>query len=191
MLFRSSKITDKTRAILLNTPNNPTGACLSRKNLEDIAEVAKKHDLIIFADDIYTIYSYAEEFVPITSLKDMAERTISIGSFSKDYCMTGWRIGYLMGSPDLIKVAGSINDGLVYSAPAISQQAALYALEHRHEIQPKLVEQFKERVYYAYERLNKLKNVSVMEPRGTFYLFPSIKATGLDRKSTRLNSSHL
>lgn len=174
-----AKINDKTRAILLNTPNNPTGACLSRKNLEDIAEVAKKHDLIIFADDIYTIYSYAEEFVPITTLKDMAERTISIGSFSKDYCMTGWRIGYLIGSPDLIKVAGSINDGLVYSPPAISQQAALYALEHRHEIQPKLVEEFKERVYYAYERLKKLKNISIMEPRGTFYLFPSIKATGL------------
>ncbi|TJX14404.1 aminotransferase class I/II-fold pyridoxal phosphate-dependent enzyme [Tissierella creatinini] len=174
-----SKITGKTRAILLNTPNNPTGTCLSRKNLEDIAEVAKKYDLIVYADDVYTIYSYEEEFMPITALKDMGKRTISIGSFSKDYCMTGWRIGYLMGNPELIKVAGNINDALIYSAPSISQQAALYALEHRHEIQPKLVEQFKERVYYAYERLKKLNNVSVMEPRGTFYLFPSIKGTGL------------
>lgn len=174
-----AKISDRTRAIVLNTPNNPTGACLSRKNLEDIAEVAKKHDLIIFADDIYTIYSYAEDFIPITTLKDMRERTISIGSFSKDYCMTGWRIGFLIANPDLIKVAASINDAIVYSPPAVSQQAALYALEYRQEIQPKLVDQFKERVYYAYERLKKLKNVSVMEPRGTFYLFPSIKATGL------------
>ncbi len=174
-----SKITEKTRGIILNTPNNPTGATLSKRNLEDIAELSEEYDLIIYADDIYTIYTFEEEFFPIVSIEGMKDRTITLGSFSKDYSMTGWRIGYILASPDIIKVAGSINDNVVYSAPSISQQAAIHALDLRKEIQPYLYEEFKKRVFYAYERLKKLKNVSIMSPKGTFYLFPSIKATGL------------
>lgn len=174
-----SKITEKTRGIILNTPNNPTGATLSKRNLEDIAELAVEYDLIIYADDIYTIYTFEEEFFPIVSIEGMKDRTITLGSFSKDYSMTGWRIGYILTSPDIIKVAGSINDNVVYSAPSISQQAAIHALDLRKEIQPYLYEEFKKRVFYAYERLKKLKNVSIMSPKGTFYLFPSIKDTGL------------
>lgn len=174
-----SKITEKTRGIILNTPNNPTGATLSKKNLEEIAELAEEYDLIIYADDIYTIYTFEEEFFPIVSIEGMKDRTITLGSFSKDYSMTGWRIGYILATPDIIKVAGSINDNVVYSAPSISQQAAIHALDLRKEIQPYLYEEFKKRVFYAYERLKKLKNVSIMSPKGTFYLFPSIKATGL------------
>ncbi len=189
-----SKITKKTRGIVINTPNNPTGTCLSKENLEAIGQIAKKYDLIIYADDIYTIYSYAEEFVPIATLNDLANRTVTLGSFSKDYCMTGWRIGYIMADPEIIKVAGRINDNIIYSPPAVSQQAALHALDLRKEIQPGLVSQFKERVYYAYERLNALKNVKVMEPKGTFYLFPSIKETGLSSlevKKRLLEEAHV
>lgn len=173
------KITTKTRGIILNTPNNPTGATLSKKNLEEIAELAKEYDLIIYADDIYTIYTFEDEFVPMATIKGMKDRTITIGSFSKDYSMTGWRIGYIIATEDIIKVVGSINDNVVYSAPSISQQAAIHALDLRKEIQPYLYEEFKKRVFYAYERLKSLKNVSIMPPKGTFYLFPSIKATGL------------
>lgn len=174
-----SKITNRTKGIILNTPNNPTGACISRRNLEQIAEIAKKYDLLIYADDIYTIYSYDEPFVPIASLEGMKERTITVGSFSKDYCMTGWRIGYILANPNIIFVAGNINDNIIYSAPTISQQAAIHAIDIRDSVQPALVEEFRNRIFYAYERLKGLKNVSILPPMGTFYLFPSIKATGL------------
>lgn len=174
-----AKITNRTKGIILNTPNNPTGACLSRRNLEEIAMVAKKYDLLIFSDDIYTIYSYDEPFVPMTTLEDMKKRTITVGSFSKDYCMTGWRIGYVLAESNLIEIIRTINDNIIYSAPSISQQAAIHALELRKDIQPALVDEFKKRTFYAYERLKKLKNVSILPPKGTFYLFPNIKATGL------------
>lgn len=177
-----SRITDKTRGIILNTPNNPTGASLSRENLEDIARVAEEFDLIIYADDIYTIYTYDQDFLPMVSLEGMKDRTITIGSFSKDYSMTGWRIGYILASEAIIKVAGSINDNVVYSAPTISQQAAIHALALRNEIQPYLYEEFRKRVFYAYERLKNLKNISIMPPKGTFYLFPSIRETGLNSR---------
>lgn len=174
-----AKITNRTKGIILNTPNNPTGSCITRKNLEQIAEIARKYDLLIYADDIYTIYSYDEPFVPMAILQDMKKRTITLGSFSKDYCMTGWRIGYIMADSKLINIVGNINDNVIYSAPSISQQAAIHALELRESIQTDLVEEFKRRTFYAYERLNRLKNVSILPPKGTFYLFPNIKGTGL------------
>ncbi|MGM0397145.1 MAG: aminotransferase class I/II-fold pyridoxal phosphate-dependent enzyme [Bacillota bacterium] len=172
-------ITDRTKAIIVNTPNNPIGSCLSKETLEKIGEVAIRHDILIIADDIYTLYSYEAPFVPTATLPGLKERTITLGSFSKDFAMTGWRIGYIIAKPEFIKVIKSINENNVYSAPSISQRAAIHALRLRDEIQPGLLEEFRSRSYYAYERLNKLKGVHVMEPKGTFYLFPNIKDTGL------------
>lgn len=172
-------ITDRTKAIIINTPNNPIGSCLSRETLEKIGDIAKKHDLLIIADDIYTLYSYEAPFIPTVTLPGLEDRTITLGSFSKDYAMTGWRIGYIIAKPEFIQVTKIINENNVYSAPSISQRAAIHALRLRKEIQPGLLEEFKKRSYYAYERLNKLKGVHVMKPKGTFYLFPSIKETGL------------
>lgn len=172
-------ITNRTKAIIINTPNNPTGTCLTKKTLEDIAVIAKKHDLLIIADDIYTIFSYEEPFVPITTLEDMRERTITIGSFSKDYAMTGWRIGYILAEPYIINTIKDINENNVFTAPSVSQQAALHAIGLRKEIQPPMVKEFKARTFVAYERLKQLNNVSILPPKGTFYLFPNIKATGL------------
>lgn len=174
-----SKITDRTKGIILNTPNNPTGACIGYKNLKEIAEIAIKHDLLIYSDDIYTIYSFKEEFIPMATLENMKSRTITLGSFSKDFCMTGWRIGYIAASADIIDTAVNINSGIIYSAPTISQQGALHALRMRHEVQPELIDEFKKRVFYAAERINSMKNISVLQPGGTFYLFPNIKKTGL------------
>lgn len=174
-----SAITERTKAIIVNTPNNPIGSCLSRDTLEKIGEVAKKHDLLIIADDIYTLYSYEAPFVPISTLPGMSERTITIGSFSKDYAMTGWRIGYIKAESHFIEIIKAINENNVYSAPSISQRAAIHAIRMRKDIQPGLLEEFKKRSYYAWERLNRLKGVHVMEPKGTFYLFPNIKGTGL------------
>ena len=172
-------ITNRTKAIIINTPNNPTGACLSRKSLEGIAYIAKKYDLLIIADDIYTIFSYNEPFIPIASLEGMKERTITISSFSKDYAMTGWRIGYILAEPYIINVIKDINENNVFTAPSISQQAALHAIGMRKDIQPPMVKEFKARTFAAYERLKQLNNLSILPPKGTFYLFPNIKRTGL------------
>lgn len=172
-------ITNRTKAIIINTPANPTGACLTKETLEKIATIAKKHDLLIIADDIYTIFSYDEPFIPITTLEGMRERTITIGSFSKDYAMTGWRIGYILAEPYIVDIIKDINENNVFTAPSISQRAALHAINLRKEIQPPMVEEFKKRTFAAYERLKQLNNVSILPPKGTFYLFPNIKATGL------------
>lgn len=172
-------ITNRTKAIIINTPSNPTGSSLTRKNLEEIALIAKKHDLIIIADDIYTIFNYEDPFIPMTTLEGMRERTITIGSFSKDYAMTGWRIGYILAQPYIVDTIKNINENNVFTAPSISQRAAIHALNLRDEVQPPLVKEFKKRTFAAYERLQGLSNVSVLAPKGTFYLFPNIKATGL------------
>ncbi|CDZ74595.1 aminotransferase [Peptoniphilus sp. ING2-D1G] len=172
-------ITKKTKAVIINTPNNPTGACLNREKLIEIGKLAEKYDILIIADDIYTIYSYAEPFVPIGTLESFFDRTITLRSFSKDYAMTGWRLGYVVAPKNLVKVIKEINENNVFTAPSVSQRAGIAALRNRKRVQPSLVEEFKKRTFHAYDRLKKLKNVKISEPKGTFYLFPNIKATGL------------
>ena len=174
-----SLITNRTKAIILNTPNNPTGSCLTRETMLSIAKIAEEFDLLVIADDIYTKFSFSEPFIPFATLPGMKERTITIGSFSKDYAMTGWRIGYILSNPSTITILKDINENNVFTAPSISQRAALHAMALRDEIQPPMVEEFRNRVFAAYERIKGLKNISVLPPKGTFYLFPNIKATGL------------
>lgn len=174
-----SLITNRTKAIILNTPSNPTGACLTRETMEKIAKIVEENDLVVVADDIYTKFSFSEPFIPFTSLPGMKERTITIGSFSKDYAMTGWRIGYILSNPHTITVLKDINENNVFTAPSISQRAALHAISMRKEIQPPMIEEFKNRVFAAYERIKDLNNMTVLPPKGTFYLFPNIKGTGL------------
>lgn len=173
-------ITPRTKAIILNSPNNPTGSCLSLDTMKKIAEIAEEHDLVVISDEIYTIYSFAAPFVPFASLPRMKERTITLNSFSKNFVMTGWRIGAMLAPPQIINAARKINENLIYSAPAVSQRAALHALRCRKEVQPKLAETFKERVYYAAKRINAIPNMHVIyPPMGSFYLFINIKDTGL------------
>ncbi|NLM44446.1 MAG: pyridoxal phosphate-dependent aminotransferase, partial [Clostridiales bacterium] len=172
-------ITNRTKAVIINTPNNPTGVCFSRKTMEDIAEVAIKHDLIVIADDIYTSFSYAEPFIPMVSLPGMKERTITIGSFSKNFVMTGWRIGYVMAPEYLIETIKNINENNVFTAPSVSQRAAIYALRLRKDICPPIIEEYKKRMMYAYERVCRIPNMSCLPPKGSIYLFVNIKNTGL------------
>ncbi|SDK92968.1 pyridoxal phosphate-dependent aminotransferase [Natronincola ferrireducens] len=175
-------ITNRTKAIIINTPNNPTGTCFSKKTLEEIGKIAIKHDLLIIADDIYTAFSYAEPFIPITILKEMKERTITIGSFSKDYAMTGWRIGYVLAPSFIIETMKDVNENNVFTAPSISQRAAFHGLKLRDKVQPPMIEEYKNRIYYAYERISKIPNMSVLPPRGSLYMFINIKGTGLTSK---------
>lgn len=173
-------VNDKTRAIIVNTPNNPTGNCLSRRSLEQIADIAKRHDLIVLADDIYTIYSFQEEYVPIMSLDGMRERTITINSFSKNFLMTGWRLGCVIAPAYIADTMRRINENIVYSAPSISQCAGIYALRHRHEICPPIAREYRCRLEYAAERINRIPNMQVLSPPGgTFYLFVDIRKTKL------------
>ena len=173
-------ITPKTRVLVINSPNNPAGSCLTLETMKNIAEIAEKHDLIVISDEIYTKFSFENEFIPFRSLPGMAERTITINSFSKNFVMTGWRIGNIIAPEYIIKVITQINEGVAFTAPSISQRAAIHALRNRDIVQPPITEEFKKRMYYAAERINNIPNMHVIyPPKGSFYLFPSIKATGL------------
>lgn len=172
-------ITPKTKALILNNPCNPTGAAYPMECYEMIARVAKEFDLVIICDEIYTDYMYEMPFVPFRSMPGMAERTITLNSFSKNYMMTGWRIGYVVAEPHLTAVMKAINENMVYTAPSVSQRAALHALGLHKELKKIYIKEYQERVYYAAKRINQLPYASVLAPQGTFYLFMNIKKTGL------------
>jgi len=172
-------ITERTKAIVINTPNNPSGSCFTRDTMENIANAAKKHDLMIIADDIYGSYSFEQPFIPMVTLNDMQDRTITINSFSKDFTMTGWRIGHIIAPDYIVRTIRQINENVVFTAPSISQRAAIHALRNRKEIQPPMVEEYRKRVEYAVSRINNIPKISVLPSRGTFYLFINIKETGL------------
>jgi len=173
-------ITERTKAIIINSPSNPTGNTLSIKTMEGIRDIAVKYDLIVISDDIYTSFSFNERFVPIASIDGMKERTIIINSFSKNFSMTGWRIGNIIAPDYIIKTIQQINENVVFTAPSISQRGAIYALRNREVIQPDIIKEYKDRVTYAANRINSIPNMSVLKPKGTFYLFVNIKKTGLN-----------
>lgn len=174
-----SLINKNTRAIILNYPNNPTGAVLSRETIEGICEIAIKHDLIILSDEVYDAYVYEGDFKPVFMFPGMKERTITLQSFSKSYAMTGWRIGYTLAPDYIIDTMREINEGICFTAPSISQRAALHGMMMRNKVQPSMISAFKERISYSYERINKIKNLSVIKPKGGIYLFMNIKKTGM------------
>jgi len=174
-------INERTKALVINTPSNPTGSCLILETMEKIAQIARKYDLILIADDIYTSFSYQHPFVPIAALEGMRERTIIINSFSKNFTMTGWRIGNMIAPDYIIKTIQMINENVVFTAPSISQRAAIHALRNREAIQPPMIEEYRKRMFYAAERINSIPHMSVIyPPRGTFYLFVNVKETGLN-----------
>ncbi len=175
-----SLINERTKAIIINSPSNPTGNCLTVETMEKIAAIAKKYDLIVISDDIYTSFSYQNPFVPIASLAGMKERTIVINSFSKNFTMTGWRVGNIIAPDYIIQIVQQINENVVFTAPSISQRAAIYALRNRDIIQPPMIEEYRKRMFYAAERINEIPKLSVIyPPKGSFYLFMNVKDSGL------------
>ncbi len=175
-----SLITERTKALVINSPSNPTGNCLNMETMEQLAEIAVKHDLLVISDDIYTAFSYQNPFVPFASLPGMRERTIILNSFSKNFTMTGWRIGNIIAPDYIIKTIQQVNENVVFTAPSVSQRAAIHALRHRHEIQPAMAKEYRRRMFYAAERVNGIRGLSVLyPPKGSFYLFVNIKETGL------------
>lgn len=175
-----SLITPRTKALIINTPSNPTGSCLSADTLGEIAKIAEEEDLIVIADDIYTSYSFEKDFIPFISMPGMRERTITINSFSKNFIMTGWRVGNIIAPAFIVRVLKDMGENIVYSAPAPSQRAAIYALRNRKVIQPPIIAEYRKRMEYAAERINRIPWMSVITPpKGSFYLFINIKKSGL------------
>ena len=187
-------ITPKTRAMIVNTLCNPTGAAYDMDTLQMLARVAQEYDLLILADEIYTRYLYDGEFIPMRTLPGMADRTVTLNSFSKNFLMTGWRVGYIIAHPELIQVFKAVNDALTYAAPSISQRAAIKALSIRDEIAEAYITKYRDRVFYASDCIEKIPYLTLLRPRGTFYLFPGIQKTGMDDRtfaSFLLEKAHL
>ena len=172
-------ITEKTKILIFPFPNNPTGAVMRREHLEGIAEVVKKHDLIVLSDEIYSELTYGgEPHVSIASLPDMWERTVVINGFSKTYAMTGWRMGYAVGPAELIAPMTKLHQYAIMSAPTTSQYAAIEALKNGDEDIAEMRDQYDMRRRLIVDGLNRL-GLTCFEPEGAFYVFPSIQSTGM------------
>ena len=172
-------VTEKTRAILIGYPNNPTGTILTRKEMEDLADFAVKHDLIVMSDEIYGDLTYGgEKHICFASLPGMQEGTILFNGFSKAYAMTGWRIGYALANKAIISAMTKIHQYTMLCAPITAQIAAVEALRHGEKYMKKMVSEYDKRRRLIYEGLQKA-GLSCFEPKGAFYIFPDIRSTGL------------
>lgn len=174
-------ITEKTRAIIINSPNNPTGAVFSPETFEKIAAVAIDHDLLILSDEVYEAFCFDDTFVPMAAFAP--ENTITFSSFSKAFAMTGWRIGYMIAPESINLTAKLINEAIAYSAPTPSQRAGIYALNHYDTLVPQVVAVFKERLTYIEQRVAEIPFLSLSPVKGSMYAFINIEQTGLDSVS--------
>ncbi len=172
------RVTDNTKAILIGYPANPTGAVMSREKLAEIAEVAKRHKLIVISDEIYSSLVYGVEHTCFATLPHMKEGTILLGGFSKAYAMTGWRIGYAAANREIIGTMFKIHQYTIMCAPTMGQVAAIEALKSGDGSVAEMVADYNRRRLFMVRGLNKI-GLPCFEPRGAFYAFPSIKATGL------------
>lgn len=171
-------ITPRTKAIFIGYPNNPTGAVLSRENAFKIAQLAEKYDLLVISDEIYDRLVYGAPHVCFAGLPGMKNRTVLLGGFSKDYAMTGWRVGYVCANAELIEAFGKIHQYDVMSAPTISQYVALNALEIGEPFVKQMHAEYDKRRRLVVASLNAM-GLDCVEPKGAFYAFPSVSKTGL------------
>ena len=173
-------ITPRTKVIFVGYPSNPTGAVAERETLMQIATIAEQNDLLIISDEIYDRLVYGFEHVCVPALSEsIKRRTILLGGFSKDYAMTGWRIGYACGPADIIKGLVRIHQYTIMSAPTTAQDAALEALKSGSKYVDEMVTEYDRRRKLLVNGLNRL-GLSTFEPRGAFYAFPNIRASGMD-----------
>lgn len=187
-----ANLSKKTKALILNSPSNPTGLAYDRKSLEAIAEIAVKHDFYIISDEIYEKLIYdGFEHVSIASLGDeIKQRTIVVNGISKSYAMTGWRIGFAAGPKDIINAMTNIQSQSTSNPASISQKAAVEALTGPQDFISKMVSEFDKRRKYMVERLNSIKGVSCIKPVGAFYAFPNVSSYyGRSFKGNSIKSS--
>jgi aminotransferase len=172
-------ITPKTKLLIFPYPNNPTGAVMSAAEMEEIAAVLRETNVLVLSDEIYSELTYGlDRHVSIASLPGMAERTIVVNGFSKSYAMTGWRLGYAAGPAPLVKVMTKIHQSCIMSAPTTSQYAAITALRQCDDQIEMMRDEYNRRRRYVVKALNDM-GLTCFEPRGAFYVFPSIQISGL------------
>jgi aminotransferase len=173
-------ITPRTRVIFVGYPNNPTGAVASREVLTEVAKIAEEHDLLLLSDEIYDRLVYGHTHVCVPTLgENVQKRTILMGGFSKDYAMTGWRLGYAAGPASIIKGLTRIHQYTIMSAPTTAQDAGLEALTHGEKYVQNMVAEYDRRRRLIVNGMNKL-GLTTFEPHGAFYAFPKITASGMD-----------
>jgi aspartate/methionine/tyrosine aminotransferase len=173
-------ITPLTKLLVINSPANPTGGVLTPNDIQRIAELALRHDLVVLADEIYARILYdGAEHLSIASLPGMADRTVVLDGFSKTYAMTGWRLGYAIVPPPLIKAYGTLIINTVSGATAFAQVGAVEALRGPQDDVDAMVEEFRARRDLVVDGLNEIPGVKCLKPQGAFYVFPEISGTGL------------
>ncbi|NMC14668.1 MAG: aminotransferase class I/II-fold pyridoxal phosphate-dependent enzyme [Chloroflexi bacterium] len=175
-------ITPRTKALLIGYPNNPTGAVAAREELMAIAEVAEKHDLIVISDELYDQLVYGVPHVCFASLPGMRQRTILLGGFSKNYAMTGWRIGFAAAPEDILIGMARVHQYTIMCAPTMAQDAAIEAIKNGAEEVEIMRQEYDRRRKLIVSGLNEL-GLPTFEPHGAFYAFPDIRVTGLDEET--------
>jgi aminotransferase len=171
-------VTGKTKALIINFPNNPTGAVMKREHLSAIADIVIDHDLLLISDEVYSELTYTGAHVSAASLDGMWERTITLNGFSKAYAMTGWRIGYLCAPKEICDAALKIHQYVMLCAPVMGQMAALEAIRRGEHEKDRMVQEYRVRRNLFVEGLNRI-GLSCHLPEGAFYAFPSVEMTGL------------
>jgi len=173
-------INKNTKAILINSPANPTGGVVERDTLEEIAEIAKEYNLLIISDEVYQYFVYdGAEFVSIASLEGMKERTIVVDSFSKSYAMTGWRIGYGAGCEEIIQNMIKLQENVISCVNSSTQYAAIEALEGTQEHLEYMINKYQQRRELIVDGINDIEGLSCISPKGAFYVFVNIFKTGM------------
>lgn len=174
-----ARVTPRTKAILISYPNNPTGAVLTPEHMQQIADFAADHDLLVISDEIYERLVYGVKHINFATLPGMAERTVVLSGMSKAYAMTGWRIGYATGPEPVLAAMRKLHQYLIMSAPTTGQYAALQALQAGELDVERMRQQYDARRRLIVDGFNSL-GLRCFEPRGAFYAFPSVQATGMD-----------
>ncbi len=171
-------ITPKTKMIVVPFPNNPTGAIMTREDLEEIADIVRDTNIVILSDEIYAELTYGRKHVSIASLPDMQERTVIVNGFSKSYAMTGWRLGFVCAPAPIVKQMLKIHQFAIMCAPTTSQLAAIEALRNGDDDIETMAEEYDRRRKYIYKGLKNI-GIEVFEPEGAFYIFPDIGNFGI------------
>lgn len=172
------KITERTKLLILPFPNNPTGAIMTREDLEPIADLLRNTNIIVLSDEIYSELTYGRKHCSIAELPDMKERTILVNGFSKAYAMTGWRLGYMVAPEPIISQIVKIHQYAIMCSPYISQNAAIEALTSCDKEVKKMVDEYNSRRRFLVGEFNRI-GLTCFNPEGAFYVFPCIKSTGL------------
>lgn len=174
----AAAVTDRTKAILLSYPSNPTGAVMSRESLQSIMDIAAARDLFVISDEIYDQLIYGVKHTCVATLDGGYERTILLNGFSKAYAMTGWRIGYACCNPDVLEAMMKIHQYIMMCAPITAQMAALEALKSGKTDTEEMIRQYDRRRRLIVAGMNRI-GLDCFEPKGAFYVFPSVKRTGM------------